>query len=82
MQPIHQVKKERVPTELELATHTADMCVICKGKIEVMIFRSTLVCSELCRKRLYEMIAMEDAERARNQVLPSIGNQGSDSERS
>lgn len=29
-------------------------CIICKGKIETMAFKGTLVCSDKCRKRLVE----------------------------
>ena len=30
---------------------TSDICIICGSKIEVMIFKNTGVCCELCRKK-------------------------------
>lgn len=30
------------------------MCIMCKGKIQIMAFKGTIVCSDKCRKRLVE----------------------------
>lgn len=30
------------------------VCIMCKGKIQIMAFKGTTVCSDRCRKRLVE----------------------------